>query len=174
MRMRVPYLASLSGLRIQCCQELWCKSNVGLDPTLQWLWCSCSCSSDSSPSLGTSIYQGCSPKQTKKTPPKQQQNTPAWEYLYYGDWHILQGFFFLFFSSFRALIVKHLPSYPTCWVSVSSSVKWGDDNNNNLIMLGLNEIMHAKCLSLSLSNNKWAIHISYYSLSILPLKLNFE
>ena len=25
MRLQVPFLASLSGLRIQCCQELWCR-----------------------------------------------------------------------------------------------------------------------------------------------------
>ena len=28
-------LALLSGLRIWCCRELWCRS----DPALLWLWC---------------------------------------------------------------------------------------------------------------------------------------
>ena len=28
----------LSGLRIQRCHELWCRSRLGLDPTLLWLW----------------------------------------------------------------------------------------------------------------------------------------
>ena len=55
MRMQVRSLALLSGLRIQCCHELWCRSQTplesgvaiscgvgcrcGWDPTLLWLWC---------------------------------------------------------------------------------------------------------------------------------------
>ena len=39
MRMQVWSLAFLSGLRIQCCCELWCRSQTGLDPMLLWLWC---------------------------------------------------------------------------------------------------------------------------------------
>ena len=38
MRMWVRSLVSLSGLRIQCCCELWCRSQTGLDPALLWLW----------------------------------------------------------------------------------------------------------------------------------------
>ena len=38
-RMQVRSLASFSGLRIQCCHELWCRSQTGLDPALLWLWC---------------------------------------------------------------------------------------------------------------------------------------
>ena len=34
--MRVQSLASLSGLRILRCRELWC--NVGSNPSLLWLW----------------------------------------------------------------------------------------------------------------------------------------
>ena len=35
MRLWVPSLASLSGLRIRCCSELWCRSQThGLDPVL--------------------------------------------------------------------------------------------------------------------------------------------
>ena len=30
MRMQVPSLVSLSGLRTQCCLELWCRSQMGL------------------------------------------------------------------------------------------------------------------------------------------------
>ena len=36
MRLRVQPLASLSGSRIQCCLELWCRSQTRL--ALLWLW----------------------------------------------------------------------------------------------------------------------------------------
>ena len=40
MRMQVPYLASLSGLRIRCCSELWyIGRRRGSDMVLLWLWC---------------------------------------------------------------------------------------------------------------------------------------
>ena len=64
MRLWVQFLTSLSGLRIWCCHELWCK--------LQTWWLGSgiivavaqagSYSSDSTPSLGTSICRECSPK----------------------------------------------------------------------------------------------------------------
>ena len=51
MRMQVPSLALLSGLRIQCCFTM---VQAG------------SCSSNSPPSLGTSICPGCGPRKAKK------------------------------------------------------------------------------------------------------------
>ena len=39
MRWQVRSLALLSGLRIQCCRELWCSLQCGSDPALLWLWC---------------------------------------------------------------------------------------------------------------------------------------
>ena len=39
MRTQVRSLALLSGLRIQCCHELWCRLQTGSDPMLLWLWC---------------------------------------------------------------------------------------------------------------------------------------
>ena len=65
--MQVRSLALLSGLRIQHCHELWCRSQT-------WLrFCiavavvqASSCSSISTPSLGTSICCGCSPKKQAK------------------------------------------------------------------------------------------------------------
>ena len=42
MRLQVRSLASLSGLRIQHCHELWSRSQMQLrscDPGLLWLWC---------------------------------------------------------------------------------------------------------------------------------------
>ena len=35
---QVRSLASLSGLSIQCCCELWCRSQSSLDPVLLRLW----------------------------------------------------------------------------------------------------------------------------------------
>ena len=39
MRLRVRSLALLSGLRIQCCCELWCKLQMRIGSALLWLWC---------------------------------------------------------------------------------------------------------------------------------------
>ena len=39
MRMRVRSLASLSGLRIWRCPELWCRSQMKLRSPLLWMWC---------------------------------------------------------------------------------------------------------------------------------------
>ena len=39
MRIRVRSLALLSGSGIGHCPELWCRSQMLLDPALQWLWC---------------------------------------------------------------------------------------------------------------------------------------
>ena len=64
----VGSLALFSGLRIQHCCDLWCRSQM-------WLR-SCVAvavgqdriySSNSTPSLGTSICYGCGPKKAKKT-----------------------------------------------------------------------------------------------------------
>ena len=40
MRMWVCSLASLHGLEVECCPELWCRSQMQLelDPELLWLW----------------------------------------------------------------------------------------------------------------------------------------
>ena len=67
MRMQVLSLASLSRLRILCCHELWCRSQTPLSyyAAMAVVYAG-SCSSDSTPSLGTSLCCGCSPKKTKK------------------------------------------------------------------------------------------------------------
>ena len=63
MRMRVQFLASLSGLRIQCCCELWCRlqTQLGSHFVVAMVWDSI-CSSDPTPGLGTFICCGCGPK----------------------------------------------------------------------------------------------------------------
>jgi len=38
MRLQVRSLALLSGLRIQCCDELWCRCRCSSDLVLLWLW----------------------------------------------------------------------------------------------------------------------------------------
>ena len=65
--MWVQSLASLSGLMIQCCHELWCRSQTrpgsGVAVTVAQ---ASSYSSDSSPSLGTSICCRYNPKKWNK------------------------------------------------------------------------------------------------------------
>ena len=67
MRLQVQSLASISGLRIWHCCEMWCRLQTRLEFHIacgcgigQWL------QSDSVPSLGTSICLRGSPKNTKK------------------------------------------------------------------------------------------------------------
>ena len=68
MRMQVRFLALLSGLRIQHCLELGCRSRTqpGSGVAVAVVQAG-SCSSDSTPSLGTSICLGCGPKKQKQT-----------------------------------------------------------------------------------------------------------
>ena len=63
----VQTLASLSGLGMQRCCELWCRSQTQLGSCVAVaLVQASSCSSDLTPGLGTSICRGCSPKKKKK------------------------------------------------------------------------------------------------------------
>ena len=74
MRTKVQSLASLSGLRIQRCPELCCRSQVRLGSGIAVTVVQASgSSSDSTPSLGISTCHGYSPKKQKQTnPPKTQ------------------------------------------------------------------------------------------------------
>ena len=64
--MRVLFLASLSGLTIPSCHELWCRLQTQLGSCVAVAVVQAgSCSSDSTPSLGTSICHRFSPKKTK-------------------------------------------------------------------------------------------------------------
>ena len=87
--MLVRSLASLSGLRIGHCHELWCSSKAWLGSSVAVAVVEASsCSSDSTPSLGTSICQGFSPNK----PPPQKKLTwmgflcgsVGWGYHSYG------------------------------------------------------------------------------------------
>ena len=70
MRTRVQALASLNGLRIQCCYELWCRSQMQLDPALLWLRHRPEATAPTS--LGISICPRCGPKR-----PTLPHNKPA-------------------------------------------------------------------------------------------------
>ena len=65
MRRQVWSVALFSGLRIQCCHELWCRSQMGLGSHVA-VGVACSYSSDLTPSLGTSTCRRYGPKETKK------------------------------------------------------------------------------------------------------------
>ena len=65
--MRVRPLASLSGLRIQHCPELWCRSQMWFRSRVAGAVAQAgSCRSNWTPGLGTSVCHGCGPKKTKK------------------------------------------------------------------------------------------------------------
>ena len=69
MRMWVGSLASLTGLRIRCCRELWCRSQMQLRSCIAVAVAQAgSCSSYLTPHLGTRVCRGCDPK--KKCPGK--------------------------------------------------------------------------------------------------------
>ena len=66
MRMQVRSLASLSGLRILHCCELWCRSQTQLGSGVAVAVTSAgNYSSNSTPRLGIFICHGCGPKKTK-------------------------------------------------------------------------------------------------------------
>ena len=67
MRMRVRSLASLSGLRVWRCCELWCRSQIELGSRVVVAMVQAgTCSYDSALSLGTSYAAGTALKSKKK------------------------------------------------------------------------------------------------------------
>ena len=67
IRMQVRFLASLSGLGIQHCHELWCRFQMQLRSYVAVAVAQVSSySSDLTPSLGKSVCNGYSPKKKKK------------------------------------------------------------------------------------------------------------
>ena len=70
MRMWVRSLASLSGLRIRCCHELWCKLQTRLGSGLAVaVAVAGSCNSDLIPSLGSPMCCRCGPTKKKNLYP---------------------------------------------------------------------------------------------------------
>ena len=76
LKVQVGPLASLSGLRIWCCCEGWCRSQsqLGCGIAVAVVW-SRRYSSTSAPSLGTSICRTCGHKNQKQN--KQKQNSQS-------------------------------------------------------------------------------------------------
>ena len=67
VRLQVPSLDSLSGLRIQRCRALWCRSQTWLGYGIAVALVQAgSNSSDWTPSLGTFMCLRCGPKRTKE------------------------------------------------------------------------------------------------------------
>ena len=74
MRTWIQPLASLSGLRILCSPELWCRLQTWLRSGVAVAVVEAgNCNSDSTPSLGTSICHRCGPEKTKQ---KTKNKTP--------------------------------------------------------------------------------------------------
>ena len=68
MRLQVQSLALLSGLRIRRCHELWFRSKTWLGSCVAVALVQAGVySSNSTPSLGTSLCHGSSPRKGKKT-----------------------------------------------------------------------------------------------------------
>ena len=81
MRTGVQSLASLSELRIQHCHELQCRLQMRLRSGIAMAVLQAgSCSSDLTPSLGTSIYLRCDPRENKQTNKKKNSvvGVPLW------------------------------------------------------------------------------------------------
>ena len=71
----------LVSMSIQCCCELWCRSQTWLRfhvtvAVVVAVAVVGSCSSDLTPSLGTSIFHGCDPKKKKAKTKQTNLKTP--------------------------------------------------------------------------------------------------
>ena len=79
VRTQVQFLALLSGLRIQCCRELWCRWQMRLGSCIAVAVGQASgCSSNLTPGLGTSMCCGCSPEKMKKKKNKTTYYLTPW------------------------------------------------------------------------------------------------
>ena len=88
MRMQIQSLSFISGLRIQCCHELWCRSQTWLRSRVAVAVAQAGAYANSTPSLGTSICHTCRPKKQKKKERKRKRSNLffLWSYLFH---HIL-------------------------------------------------------------------------------------
>ena len=67
MMIQVWSLASFSGLRIQCCREMWCWSHMWLRSRIAWLWLwPAAAALTQTLSLETSIWHTCGSKRGQK------------------------------------------------------------------------------------------------------------
>ena len=89
MRTQAPSLASLSGLRIQRCCQLWCRSQTQHDLELLWLWGKPMATAPIWPlAWEPSICRECSPKKTKNKKNKKPRSLPRFNSIIYvnGFW----------------------------------------------------------------------------------------
>ena len=87
MRIQVPSLALLRGLRIQRCWELWYKSQTWLGSRVAVAAVQASSyNSNSTPSLGTSVCHRRSPKKTKIKIKKNKTFCVYLAYLFQNNW----------------------------------------------------------------------------------------
>ena len=94
----VRSLASLNGLRIQRCHELWCRSQMWFGSYVTVAVVKARTIALIGPlSLGTSICRGCSPKKQKRK--KERKKADSW-------------IFTLFFSLEMLLLLDWMPSEP--------------------------------------------------------------
>ena len=67
-------ISGLSGLRIWCCHELWCRSQTWLGSDVAVVVAQAgSCSSNRIPTLGISVCRRCSPKKQLKKKEKKRK-----------------------------------------------------------------------------------------------------
>ena len=79
MRMQVRSLALFSGLRIQCCCELWCRLQIQLDLVLLWLWCRLAAAAPIRPLAWEFPYgPGAALKRKNKAKQKQTNKKKKW------------------------------------------------------------------------------------------------
>ena len=111
--------ASLSGSRIWCCCELWCRLQMWLGTGIAVAG---SCSFDSAPSLGTSICCSCGPKkQYTYTQPMNSYFLFIWEYLIYFWRIVLLEIDLLVGSLFSAILVCSSTAFWSPWFLMRST-----------------------------------------------------
>ena len=86
MRMWVHSLALLTGLRIRCCQELWCRSQTRLGSRVLWLWHRPVTTVPTGPLAWESRQTvDAAPKRQKDPPPKKEKKfrnaTWPWDHI---------------------------------------------------------------------------------------------
>ena len=102
----------LSELRIQCCPELWCRSQAWLRSQVAVaVGQARSCSSDSTPSLWTSICHRCGPKKREKKKKSLHPCDKSHLIMMYVSFNVLLDS--VWFSSILLRIFLHLCSSVT-------------------------------------------------------------
>ena len=136
MRLQVQSLVSLSGLRVWCCHELWCRLQTWLRSHVAVAMVyNRGYSSDWTPSLGTSICRECGPEKQKRICLLSQLGL-------YVIW-----FKFMFFCSYVFMLSSHcilLGPHPTGklssqpWVAKKDTPKCTQTSQNLYLKKMLN------------------------------------